>query len=65
MITEKYFTERVGRPPEQDDLERVNCSQAGEIGHWSCGWCATHDLPVFMCGCHFKEVKRTTQPEDK
>ena len=40
-----------GTKPDQDDLERVNCSKAGEIGHRQCGWCGNHKLPRFQCGC--------------
>jgi len=45
------FEQTTGRKPEQDDLERVNCDQVGEIGHLSCGWCSSHDGPMFECGC--------------
>jgi hypothetical protein len=48
MITREHFIERVGREPENDDLERCNCSKAGQIGHWWCGWNTEHDLPQFM-----------------
>ena len=47
-ITEIDFRRLVGRNPANDDLERVNCSQAGEIGHLSCGMCR-HDKPYFNC----------------
>ncbi len=55
MITEKEFIEMTkkiipeGIPPEQDDLERCNCPNAGKIGHEHCGICI-HNLPRFMCG---------------
>ena len=45
------FEEKVGRAPIHDDLERVNCPDAGELGHWYCGWCPEHDKPRFECGC--------------
>lgn len=48
MITREKFVERVGREPHDDDLERCNCKQAGEIGHWFCGWDEEADLPRFM-----------------
>lgn len=51
VITTDQFIAAVGRPPEDDDMERCNCSLVGEIGHWSCGWCSKHNLPVFICGC--------------
>lgn len=50
VITEEYFREKVGRKPEEDDLERCNCVQAGMIGHYECGWCPKCDLPRFECG---------------
>lgn len=36
---------------EDDDLERANCSKAGRIKHWQCGWCGEHILPRYACGC--------------
>ena len=50
MITAKKFIERVGRTPEDDDLERSNCYRAGNIMHCACGWCTVCDLPRFECG---------------
>lgn len=41
----------VGRPPQDDDLDRVNCELAGAIGHTMCGLCPTHAQPRFVCGC--------------
>lgn len=60
-ITKEHFTKRVGHPPVQDDLERVNCPLAGESGHYFCGWDHEADLPVFMTGrrCEMEDV--TTQ----
>ena len=29
-ITPKYFKDKVGREPEDDDLERSNCKDAGK-----------------------------------
>ncbi len=45
------FETITGRPPVQDDLERVNCHSAGTIGHDLCGWCNDHGTPRFECGC--------------
>jgi hypothetical protein len=62
--TEQQFKERTGDAPEDDDLERTNCSLAGTPGHWSCGVCAEHNLPIHKCEpCFFKchgntELKR-------
>lgn len=49
-VTKEIFIDRVGREPENDDLERCNCNQAGKIGHMLCGWCPACDLPRFVCG---------------
>lgn len=47
-MTECEFTKLVGRPPEMDDLERVNCTQAGEDGHEFCGWNHRYNCPMFQ-----------------
>lgn len=42
--------------PEHDDLERVNCPRAGEIGHRMCGVCSKCGCPLFIpCG-HEREA---------
>lgn len=43
------FELKVGRAPVQDDLDRVNCKQAGELMHSNCGWCDKCDRPHFQC----------------
>ena len=53
-ITTEYFEQLTGRSPEDDDLERVNCDRAGEILHYSCGWCDHCNKPVFECGHTYK-----------
>ena len=45
------FILKMRRLPINDDLERINCKQAGEIGHTMCGWCDIHDRPIFECSC--------------
>jgi len=50
LIGEDYFEHAVGRPPENDDMERVNCTRAGELGHYHCGWCYLCNKPRYMCG---------------
>lgn len=45
------FEEKMGRPPIQDDLDRVNCLKKGEIGHTRCGWCEKCDRPNWLCIC--------------
>jgi hypothetical protein len=47
QITEMKFKAATGRLPEQDDLDRCNCNQAGQIGHFCCGWDAKANLPRF------------------
>jgi hypothetical protein len=48
-MTPEEFKAFVGRWPQDDDLERVNCPEAGKFGHTFCGRCRcgqprfTHD----------------------
>lgn len=51
MITAIQFKNATGYDPENDDLERCNCPDAGKTGHNSCGWCQIHNVPVFQCAC--------------
>lgn len=53
-ITAEIFKKKTGSAPVDDDLERANCSEAGEIGHLSCGWCKKHDGPMTQCLCAFE-----------
>jgi hypothetical protein len=48
-ITAEEFQAKVGRAPENDDLNRCNCKQVLLRGHLLCGWCEQHDLPRFEC----------------
>ena len=57
-MNEYEFEQATGRKPIEDDMERVNCEQMGEIGHLSCGWCAVHDQPMFECGCGIRLANR-------
>lgn len=50
MITQELFKQYVGREPQDDDLERCNCNNAGKAGHGQCGWNNKQNLPVFMVG---------------
>jgi hypothetical protein len=50
-ITADEFWQRFGCVPLQDDLQRANCPEAGQVGHYQCGVCRKHDRPRFMCGC--------------
>lgn len=47
-MTEQEFEKIVGRPPEDDDMDRVNCDRAGKPGHHQCGVCE-HGRPKFTC----------------
>lgn len=51
MISKLFFFMKVGQWPMEDEMKRVNCRHAGELGHRSCGWCEKHDKPRFVCGC--------------
>jgi hypothetical protein len=48
IITAEQFRHATGRDPVGDDLERVNCSKAGDLGHWFCGWDDMANLPRFL-----------------
>ena len=50
MITAEKFEESVGSKPENDDLDRCNCTEAGNMGHLQCGWDDERDMPVFIPG---------------
>ncbi|ADQ52819.1 hypothetical protein CL89_gp100 [Aeromonas phage PX29] len=43
----KLFKKFTGRKPIQDDLERVNCQQAGKMGHTHCGWNHRAHRPMY------------------
>ena len=47
----KEFEKLTGDKPENDDLDRVNCDKAGQIGHYCCGLCSKCGQPKFMCTC--------------
>jgi len=49
-ITREKFIAATGFEPEQDDLERCNCPDAGKIGHYLCGWDDETDRPRFITG---------------
>lgn len=49
--TSAQYREMTGHDPEQDDLERLNCEQAGKAGHSQCGYCPEHHKPRFLCMC--------------
>ena len=49
-VTSEMFRAAVGNYPARGDLILCNCSVAGSLGHVSCGWCASCNQPVFLCG---------------
>jgi hypothetical protein len=51
VYTAEEFEAMVGRPPQLDDLDRMNCPNAGMVGHLMDGVCPVHEGPRFMCGC--------------
>lgn len=57
-MNEEEFTARFGHPPERDDLDRVNCEQAGQPGHIGCGVCE-HDKPTCECETCFCRLSQT------
>lgn len=48
IITAEQFEAATGSKPQQDDLERCNCKEAGKLMHRQCGWCTTCNRPNFM-----------------
>lgn len=55
-ITAEIFKEKTGKDPVDDDLERANCSSAGELGHFHCGWNQEKDLPQSMTEAFIKPI---------
>ena len=51
QVNGDQFHFMTGRWPDNDDLDRVNCSYAGEIGHHYCGVCMECLQPKHMCLC--------------
>jgi hypothetical protein len=56
-MTEQEYFAKTGYKPVNDDLDRVNCDDAGLPGHWNCGWCDIHRCPRFSCLCRAPEPK--------
>lgn len=46
-MTSREFNRITGYAPELDDMERVNCQDAGTTGHQQCGVCE-HGYPKFL-----------------
>lgn len=47
--TAEDWAGKIGVEIEDDELERVNCQQAGEFGHWYCGICKFCSGPACRC----------------
>jgi len=48
--TADIFILATGKVPEQDDLDRCDCLDAGTKGHELCGWDGERDMPRFVPG---------------
>lgn len=57
VMTAEEYERLMGEAPENDDLERVNCEKAGQLGHWMCGTCKRCGRPVFACCACAKETR--------
>ena len=55
-ITAEQFEKATGRKPQDDDLERVNCPNAGMPGHLQCGWNHIEDRPVYEVGTEVNSI---------
>ena len=44
MLAQEYKT-LVGHKPENDDLDRTNCKEARQLGHFSCSICSLCEWP--------------------
>jgi len=64
-ITIEMFEQATGMLPIYDDIERCNCPNAGELGHWSCGWCESKNLPYFMIGAVPKQEREEISMVEK
>lgn len=63
-ITPEQFKKRFGFDPIDDDIIRVTCPYAGQVGHYSCGICPKHRKPRYVCGCLKKSRKQISGSED-
>lgn len=60
--TAEQYEYRYGRPPEHDDLERINCDCAGDPGHRQCGWCVECNGPRMFChSCSSRSFRNTAR----
>lgn len=49
VVDEVRYEVLTGYAPENDDLERANCQEAGQTGHLACGLCTTCGQPAWTC----------------
>lgn len=61
-ITAEQFEEITGLAPEQDDLERANCPEAGNPGHMQCGWNEERNWPNWMAWPPMQTRQREAEP---
>ena len=55
MITREKYIQATGHEPKDDDLERANCTDAGKVGHFHCGWDEEKDLPRTMTNPYIRK----------
>lgn len=57
-INEEVFLKATGHKPENDDLDRCNCKEAGKLGHDWCGWSRMVNRPNFHLPYAFVQAER-------
>lgn len=45
------------RRPKWDELDRMTCGLAGDLGHSLCGWCSRHHKPRVDCLCRVRSME--------
>jgi hypothetical protein len=45
VITAEFYEQATGKKPIQDYILRANCSKAGTVMHYTCGWCVKNNVP--------------------
>lgn len=64
VYTRAEFGDIVGRWPEHDDLDRLNCSDAGRAGHLFCGVCGVHGTLRWASGSGRTSSRTAARPGD-
>jgi hypothetical protein len=57
-----------GSETECDCVKRITCFKLGDVGHKMCGWCFTHDRPMFHCNpnrCGWPDKKRNRKKKSE